>query len=109
METFEDIEEGGVIEENKNDETDRVVTEEEDEEEMKRGLKMEFKDQIEFYEGFGLTHSESESLARTGYFLVPFDITEDRCKELTNRMQAVRKHYYKQPLLSRRQDEPRNK
>ena len=108
METFEDIEEGGVIEENKNDETDRVVTEEE-EEEMKRGLKMEFKDQIEFYEGFGLTNSESESLARTGYFLVPFDITEDRCKELTNRMQAVRKHYNKQPLLSRRQDKPQNK
>ena len=41
METFEDIEEGGVIEENKNDEKDRVVTEDE-EEEMKRGLKMEF-------------------------------------------------------------------
>eukprot|EP00938_MAST-03A_sp_MAST-3A-sp1_P002624 g2624.t1 len=60
------------------------------EEEIRKGLKVEFEDQVEFYEEFGLTNSESESLARAGFFLVPFDITEERCKVVMNNMQANR-------------------
>ena len=63
-----------------------------EEEEIRKGLKVEFEDQVAFYEEFGLTSSESESLARAGFFLVPFDITEERCKLVMNNMQAVRLH-----------------
>ena len=64
------------------------------EEEIRKGLKVEFEDQVEFYEEFGLTNSESESLARAGFFLVPFDITEERCKVVMNNMQAVRYFFF---------------
>ncbi|MDC3321164.1 hypothetical protein OAV88_01030 [bacterium] len=66
-----------------------------DENDVKRNdhveeLSREFEGQVAFYEDFGLTKSESESLARAGFFLVPFDITEDRCKTIMENMQAVR-------------------
>ena len=66
----------------------------EEEEEIRKGLKVEFEDQVAFYEEFGLTSSESESLARAGFFLVPFDITEERCKVVMNNMQAVRYFFF---------------